>query len=433
MLLALALLTACSPVPAAEGTQPGDCTDRADNDGDGEFDCRDDGCAPSPDCTDEADADTDSDADSDSDSDSDSDTDADSDTDSDADADSDADSDSDADGDTDSDTDTGADADADADGVTAADGDCNDADASVHPGAADTVGDTTDQNCDGADGVDSDGDGFAAPDSGGTDCDDADASVFPGASDAAYDSVDADCAGDSDYDADGDGYDIVSFTGDDCDDADASVNPGAAEVPDDGIDQNCSGIDFGLTACIEAAAETVLSAWTHAAGDTGDSGGTGCYGFEYTLTGMLFSADAVSASATVAGSDYAVSAAFDGHLNTAAAPFVISYSVFCTIGTCDGYTAPLPSTVDAAVSLAAVSAEAGGSVVDVSVGAPTADTPYDTSSFTSTCGSDVAMLLSYMGLTTADLISAPIEESHDALEDEYAALLEAEIETNCTD
>jgi hypothetical protein len=33
-----------------EGQSPGDCTDRADNDGDGKFDCDDDGCSGSPDC-----------------------------------------------------------------------------------------------------------------------------------------------------------------------------------------------------------------------------------------------------------------------------------------------------------------------------------------------------------------------------------------------
>ncbi len=35
---------------AAEGEVAGDCTDRADNDGDGAFDCDDSGCAGSPDC-----------------------------------------------------------------------------------------------------------------------------------------------------------------------------------------------------------------------------------------------------------------------------------------------------------------------------------------------------------------------------------------------
>jgi hypothetical protein len=36
---------------AVEGEAAGDCTDRADNDRDGAFDCDDDGCAASPDCT----------------------------------------------------------------------------------------------------------------------------------------------------------------------------------------------------------------------------------------------------------------------------------------------------------------------------------------------------------------------------------------------
>lgn len=40
------LLMACR----IEGTEPGDCVDRADNDADGSFDCADGGCAGSPDC-----------------------------------------------------------------------------------------------------------------------------------------------------------------------------------------------------------------------------------------------------------------------------------------------------------------------------------------------------------------------------------------------
>jgi hypothetical protein len=36
-----------------EGDEPGECTDRADNDRDGKFDCDDDGCAGSPDCPEE--------------------------------------------------------------------------------------------------------------------------------------------------------------------------------------------------------------------------------------------------------------------------------------------------------------------------------------------------------------------------------------------
>ncbi len=41
-------LSACSS--RIEGTEAGDCTDGADNDRDGLFDCKDDSCAGSPDC-----------------------------------------------------------------------------------------------------------------------------------------------------------------------------------------------------------------------------------------------------------------------------------------------------------------------------------------------------------------------------------------------
>ena len=61
----LAALAACTQ---PEGSVVGDCIDRADNDADGAFDCDDDGCAASPDCTDtEADTDTDTDSDTDTD------------------------------------------------------------------------------------------------------------------------------------------------------------------------------------------------------------------------------------------------------------------------------------------------------------------------------------------------------------------------------
>ncbi|MCK6520527.1 hypothetical protein L6R49_03710 [Myxococcota bacterium] len=86
------LWLACGP--KGEGVEVGDCTNAADDDGDGLFDCDDDGCAGSPDCDGEE---PEGDADADGDADSDTDTDADADGDSDSDADSDTDSDSDAD------------------------------------------------------------------------------------------------------------------------------------------------------------------------------------------------------------------------------------------------------------------------------------------------------------------------------------------------
>lgn len=102
--------------------------------------------------------------------------------------------------------------------------------------------------------ADSDGDGYGAGEvawlacscadgstEDDTDCDDEDASVHPGAADAWYDGVDADCAGNSDDDADGDGYDADALGGDDCDDADWAISPGAIDVCDDHVDNDCNG------------------------------------------------------------------------------------------------------------------------------------------------------------------------------------------------
>ena len=74
----LTLLFACAT--DIEGANPGECTDRVDNDQDGYYDCGDNDCWGSPDCADEGDADTDADSDSDADSDADTDSDADADT-----------------------------------------------------------------------------------------------------------------------------------------------------------------------------------------------------------------------------------------------------------------------------------------------------------------------------------------------------------------
>ena len=76
---------------------------------------------------------------------------------------------------------------------------------------------------------DSDGDGVASLATGGTDCDDHDATVHPGAADSWYDGIDADCAGDDDYDQDGDGYTSEAFGGTDPDDQDPDIYPDVAE------------------------------------------------------------------------------------------------------------------------------------------------------------------------------------------------------------
>ena len=158
--------------------------------------------------------------------------------------------------------------------------DCNDASASVHPGATETCN-AVDDNCDGTldEGVqntyysDSDGDGFgdtsnptqacAAPEgyvADNTDCRDNNASVHPGATETCN-QIDDDCDGSTDEgvqntyyrDADGDNYgDPNSPThacaapegyvtdNTDCRDDNAAINPGATEIADE-IDNDCDG------------------------------------------------------------------------------------------------------------------------------------------------------------------------------------------------
>ena len=83
--------------------------------------------------------------------------------------------------------------------------------------------------------IDDDGDGYSENDG---DCDDTDATIFPGATDI-EDGIDNDCDDeiDEDFDMDGDGY---TENDGDCDDTDATVYPGATEL-EDGIDNDCDG------------------------------------------------------------------------------------------------------------------------------------------------------------------------------------------------
>jgi hypothetical protein len=80
--------------------------------------------------------------------------------------------------------------DVDADGSTVP-GDCDDGNATIHPGAPDPRGDGIDQNCDTVDGEanDRDGDGSFVP----ADCDDANPAIHPGATDIRGDKIDQDC------------------------------------------------------------------------------------------------------------------------------------------------------------------------------------------------------------------------------------------------
>ena len=137
----------------------------------------------------------------------------------------------------------------DGDGFTLRQGDCDDTDDSIYPGAPD-VQDSVDNDCDGtidegAPDTDDDGDGFADIDG---DCDDGDASVYPGAPEEAND-VDDDCdhlvdEGTDNHDDDGDGY---SENEGDCNDSSSAVSPSAPETLD-GVDNNCNGVEDEGTA-----------------------------------------------------------------------------------------------------------------------------------------------------------------------------------------
>ena len=107
--------------------------------------------------------------------------------------------------------------------------------------------DGVDQDCDGSDLDDVDGDGFVGQDGGGSDCDDNEATVHPGADEVAKDGIDQDCDGFDAYDGDGDGFDDVAFGGEDCDDDDATAYPGAVDWLNDGVDSDCDGEDNSLT------------------------------------------------------------------------------------------------------------------------------------------------------------------------------------------
>ena len=137
--------------------------------------------------------------------------------------------------------------DVDGDGSVDADcggSDCDDDDTAFSPNASELCSDGLDNNCNGTiDGGDADADGYPSDEcAGGTDCNDADPTIHPGEVEFC-DDIDQDCDGlDDDVDADGDGDYSPYCGGDDCDDTDPTVGPSSTDWCDDGIDNNCDGV-----------------------------------------------------------------------------------------------------------------------------------------------------------------------------------------------
>jgi predicted outer membrane repeat protein len=125
----------------------------------------------------------------------------------------------------------------DGDGYSVADGDCDDGNADVHPGA-DEGCNGRDDDCDGSPAAserDDDGDRIRVCEG---DCDDGDAAVGPGMPEIC-DDKDSDCDGTNRDHADSDG-DGLSICDGDCDDTSALAFPGGVEVCD-GHDNDCDG------------------------------------------------------------------------------------------------------------------------------------------------------------------------------------------------
>ena len=175
----------------------------------------------------------------------------------------------------------------DGDGVSDAT-DCGPADPTIGPGFVDPWGDAIDSDCDGSDGLDRDGDGFASnatdtDEQRNRDCDDTSVLTFPGAADAVGDGVDSNCDGTDGVDEDGDGWASAASGGVDCNDEDPDLGI-ARDVDGDGVtdcDGDCDDLDASRNPTLPEAcdgADTDCDPTTEPPGGESDGDGDGALG-----------------------------------------------------------------------------------------------------------------------------------------------------------
>ncbi len=272
----------------------------------------------------------------------------------------------------------------DEDGYTGEDGDCDDADPEVSPGAADDWYDGVDSDCSGGSDYDADLDGADSDAWGGEDCDDADPDVGPEAAEVWYDGVDSDCADDSDFDRDGDGVDSDAWGGDDCDDRDDDVWPGADEIWYDGVDSDCSG---GSDYDADADGYELLEAGGDDCDDTDPDLSPGA---EERWDGRDSDCDGVGDDAVVS----AVAAwAVDGEAGDA-----LGYPQGLGVGDIDG-----DGVADLALASALAGGEAGGAWLLSGADAADWDGPVSDGAITSVAGGVAGNRLGSLGPVLGDL------------------------------